>query len=396
MFILSLIRFLRGYVSFIGKGGFPERFLNLCAREEIGVWNVKHSGGALTANVAAAEYHLLRPCAAKAGMKLSVSRRIGFSFLVYRYRKRVGVLVGAAVFVLILTFSSNFVWTIRVEGNDKTDASVILHTMEELGLRAGVMRSKIEINETELEALRRLSDLSWVSVNIRGSVATVEVRERTPAPEMLDESVACNVVAARDGCIVRIEAYEGNAKVRVGEAVVKGDLLISGVMESKLETTRFVHARGNIIASTSKKLEAEIPLVQERLTPTGQKKKKYSVELFGIRIPLYFSAPKGEEWQLSERENRLRLLGRDLPFAFFGSDYTQVEKVPFNLSTEEAKAQARQALNLQKQALGDVKIISVDEKYEINSSVCKMVWELTCEENIGVSEEILFEYEEQN
>lgn len=294
MFILSIIRFLRGYVLFAGDGGFPERFLNLCAREGIGIWNVKHKDGVLTANVIAGNYHLLRRCASKAGVKLRVLRRRGFTFLLFRYRKRVGILVGAAVFVLILSVSSNYVWTIRVEGNTQTETEAILQTMNALGLRTGAMRSRLDISEMQLDALRQMPGLSWVSVNIRGSVATVEVRERIMPPDMLDESVACNVVAAQDGYIVRLEAYEGNATVRVGEAVVKGDLLISGVMESKLETTRFVHARGTVIANTTRKLEAVIPLDQEETIPTGEEKKKYSVELFGLRIPLHFFARRGK------------------------------------------------------------------------------------------------------
>ena len=55
-----------------------------------------------------------------------------------------------------------------------------------------------------------------------------------PSTEMLDESIPCNVVAAADGYIVRIEAYEGAAKVKVGDSVVKGDLLISGVRKDCL------------------------------------------------------------------------------------------------------------------------------------------------------------------
>lgn len=391
MFILRIIRFLCGYVLFRGTGGFSERFLNLCAREGIGIWDVKYKDGVMTAKVLAGNYRLLRPCAAKAGMKLRVCERKGFSFLLYRYRKRVGVLVGIALFTLILTVSSNFVWTIKVEGNTQTETAVILQTMEELGLRAGVVRSGLDISEMQLEALRRLQELSWISVNIRGSVATVEVRERTMPPEMLDESIPCNVVAAADGYIVRIEAYEGAAKVRVGDSVVKGDLLISGVIESKLETTRFVHARGNIIAHTSRRLEVEIPLIRESVTPTGEKKNKYALELFGMRIPLHFSTPQGQDWATQEKENRLQILGLNLPFAVHTTTYQQVERIPEQLTQEQAQRMAREALAQQQEALGKLKILKTEEECVFTSSSCRMVWSLSCEENISVLEQILFD-----
>lgn len=391
MFILRMIRYLCGYVIFQGIGGFPERFLNLCAKEGLGVWDVRHRDGVTTARVMASAYHLLRPCAAKAGMRLKVQQRCGLSFVIYRYRKRVGVLAGIGLFVLILAVSSNFVWTIRVAGNVQTDSAVIMQTMEELGLRAGVVKSSMDIGAMQLEGLKRLKDLSWISVNIRGSVATIEVRERIMPPEMLDEKTPCNVVAAADGYIVRLEAYEGSAKVRVGDSVVKGDLLISGVMESKLETTRFVHARGSVLANTTRVLEAQIPIRQEKTVYSGPKKEKYACSLFGLRIPFYFTEPPESEWERTQQISTLNILGMDLPLAFERVQYRAFSKTVESITEERAQALAKEEIVRQTQALGNLKIIERKENFSFPGGACKLKVTLFCEEEIAGYEKILFD-----
>lgn len=391
MFILRIIRYLCGYVIFQGIGGFPERFLNLCAKDGIGVWDVHHRDGVMTARVMASNYRLLRSCASKAGMKLKVQDRRGFAFVIYRYRKRIGVLVGIVLFILILTVSSNFVWTIKVAGNEQTDSAVIMQTMEELGLRVGVMKSSMDIGAMELEGLKKLEGLSWLSVNIRGSVATIEVRERTMPPEMLDEKTPCNVVASADGYIVRIEAYEGSTKVRVGDSVVKGDLLISGLMESKLETTRFVHARGTVIANTTRVVETEVPLRQESTVYLGQEKKKYALKLFGLRIPLYFSEPEGDGWEKTEHTSSLNILGLELPFAFESNQYRAVSKTSEMITQEQAKTLAQEEVSKQMEEIGSLKVVDRKEEYSFTSTACKLKITLSCEEDISSYEKILFD-----
>ena len=47
MIFLRLLHWLRGYVAFTASGGFPERFVNLCAGMRVRVWDVRPKDGAL-------------------------------------------------------------------------------------------------------------------------------------------------------------------------------------------------------------------------------------------------------------------------------------------------------------------------------------------------------------
>ena len=52
--LLRFLRWMAGYVLFIGMGGYPEKFMNLAARANITLWQVKNSKGSFQARVAKA------------------------------------------------------------------------------------------------------------------------------------------------------------------------------------------------------------------------------------------------------------------------------------------------------------------------------------------------------
>ena len=78
----------------------------------------------------------------------------------------------------------------------------------------------------------------------------IEVRERIPAPQVENDTTPRNILASQDGTILSLKVYEGEAAVKKGEAVLKGDLLISSVVTNKDLSVSFKHARGVAIAQT--------------------------------------------------------------------------------------------------------------------------------------------------
>ena len=44
---------------------------------------------------------------------------------------------------------------------------------------------------------RRLNDLAWLALNIKGSAAVIEVRERIPAPQVENDTTPRNILASQ-------------------------------------------------------------------------------------------------------------------------------------------------------------------------------------------------------
>ena len=69
-----------------------------------------------------------------------------------------------------------------------------------------------------------------------------------------------NLVAAADGQIETVELLRGNCVVTPGQAVKKGELLVSGIYDSNIVGYRFTRAAGRVLARTEHTFTVEIPL----------------------------------------------------------------------------------------------------------------------------------------
>ena len=61
-----------GYVDFVCKGGFPERFINLCALYGITLRNTKTEKNEIRATTDIASFRKISPAVKKSGMKLKI------------------------------------------------------------------------------------------------------------------------------------------------------------------------------------------------------------------------------------------------------------------------------------------------------------------------------------
>lgn len=140
----------------------------------------------------------------------------------------------------------------------------------------------------------QLEDLSWMSINLHGARAEVLVREKLPEPSLRDEVTPAHVVAAADGIISHMEVLEGQPNFQEGDAVLSGEVVISGIVDLKepMYATvdagqRTVHARGNVWARTWRVLEAEIPLEAPVKSYTGEKVVSWTLVVLGRSMNIF-------------------------------------------------------------------------------------------------------------
>ena len=117
---------------------------------------------------------------------------------------------GLVFFLMIISLLSTRIWTINVVGNEKVTDKQVLEVFKDLGVYSGARISKINVEDVQELAKSELGDLSWLALNIRGSAATIEVREQIKKPKV-EKQNPCNIVASYGGQIVKLEVYEGQA-----------------------------------------------------------------------------------------------------------------------------------------------------------------------------------------
>lgn len=291
MLIIRLLRFFRGYVCFRAADGFPERFLNLCNRQCITVWDVLFRDGALTGRTTIRGYKDMHVSAGRSGCVLGIEKKCGLPFLLFTYRRRAGLLLGLAIFLCGLRALSGIVWSIDVVGSRAVPEERILRVFEEQGLRQGISAKGLDTRNMGDEALLALPELSWLSLNIRGSTAVIEVRERLPDEEP-GALPAQNIVAGKAGQLAVLEVYTGSPQAKAGQAVPEGALLAGGVIENKDGTVRFAAARAYAVARVP--LELQISTPRRDAAQSAHMRTHYTLRFLWLRIPLG-RAPKGTE-----------------------------------------------------------------------------------------------------
>lgn len=288
--ILTLINFLRGYLILSLEGDFIERFLNLCVREGIYLWHVKKNGKKATAHVSVKGFFRMRVPCRKTKTRVRILRKCGLPLFLHRHRRRRAFLVGILLFAASLTLLSSFIWSVEIDGMEKTDENLIRNALKACGLDTGVVKYTLKASDIKADMLRRMPSLSWVWVEVKGTRAFVHVREKTEMPEMEGNRPA-NLVSDKDGVIVSVDATRGKAMVTPGDAVKKGTLLISGTLETKHGGTLLVRSAGLVRARTWYTHSAAFPLSVTEETKTGLSKTRYALSVGKFRLPLYYGAP---------------------------------------------------------------------------------------------------------
>ena len=282
--IIRFLRYLIGYIKFRAFGGFADRFINLCTKQGIPLWNVRNINGNITANTTIDGYLAIRSPARKSGMRVISIEKVGVRYFLRKHKKRIGIMLGALVSVLVIFTLTQFVWSVSVVGNTNLEEDAILSSFKNYGVSVGVPISSIDNDEVASLVMSEIETLSWVSVNIKGSVVVIEVREKTNAPEIYDDSKPTNVVASEDGVILSIDVLYGTEEVKPGSAVTKGDLLISGIVSHKDNTEKAIHADGYVKALVNKK--NTVSNNDFSLYKIKNEKTRNLIFFFGLKIPL--------------------------------------------------------------------------------------------------------------
>ena len=376
---------LKATVRIECEGGFPERFLNEATACGVQLWDVTRREVSLWCSCNAADYRALRAAAKRASVRMRVKERHGVWFRVYPYRRRAGLVLGLALFVLLLHGLSSRIWIIRVQGNERVSEQAIREVLEPLGVREGASFASVDLPQVQLTALERLPELTWLTVNVTGSTATVQVTERTPTPP-LSAAEPANVVAARDGVIVKVDAVSGQAMVKPGDAVTAGTLLISGVMDSKIGPL-VKHADGVVTARTTRSLSVTVPFAEEVASQNPYTVSRPSLYVLSLRLPLYADSRVEDGYTVLVDRHPLFANGNALPV---GIEVVRLVYATTELRTrspEGARAEAAARLDAQERQWGEA--VQIEEKQVTVTETADGVTlsaTYTCLEPIGVEQ----------
>jgi similar to stage IV sporulation protein len=302
-----------------------------------------------------------------------------------RYFRRYGLIIGLGFMLTCVYFSSLFVWRIDIEGNINTCDQEILELLNDSGIKLGTFIPKINYDDVHNKFLIKSKNIAWISVNINGNIATVSVREKLPENSIVSPTYT-NVVAKSDAQIYQVRLINGKNVVSRGDIVKKGEILVSGVIDSQSQGIRYTNANAEVLAYVNKEINIAVPLkISEKTYKEKAFKEKY-ITFFtnSINFSLKYNN-SGALYDTIETRNRVTLFGRIvLPIEITTKSYREYTLTERTRSYDEAIEIAFSQLNVEmEKCLSSAELISRDIKTSLDNEYLYVTCKIYCIENIA-------------
>ena len=282
---MNIVYWLLGYVDIYVKSKDAVILLNLCMYYSIPYSRFSYDEGGISIRLRLSHFKKIQNECNLRNIELWEKGRSGIPVFVYNNRKRSGFVIGGVLAILMMVIFDSFIWDINISGNTTLTSSEIIEELSSYGVSVGANKNKIHTQSIENRILIESEDISFISINIQGNIANVEIREREKENEKEPKKYA-NITARKSGVIERAQIYRGNLVVSAGQYVEAGDLLVSGIYDSKIQGFRFTRASGSVYARTVEEILIEIPLEYEEKRYTGEVNYEKSLNFFGFSVKI--------------------------------------------------------------------------------------------------------------
>ena len=392
MFLQKTYNYYKGYCEIQVEGYFVERFVNLCLIRNIKIWDIeKITEGTIRLKIYENDLKYIDELLKITYSKMEIKKKSGVPNIKRLYRKRYNFIIVSilsGVFILILSL---FVWDIQIIGNKTIKTEEIYKLLNDGGLKIGKLKDDIDYEKIKNDIYIKRDDVLWLGIKVNGVKVKVEVVERINPKK--EEEKPCNIVADKDGIIQKISVRKGIKKVDINQSVQKGDILVSGIMESEYSDSIVVNADADIQIKTWYTYKIAIPYEQSILTQSGNSDNKYRLKLGNYVINLTNISTNFEKYDTINVIKSLRLFDRfELPIELEKIEYREYILTDINYTKEQAESLAKDKVynSVTKSLPNGADVLNYDYKiyHSDNEVIVRIV--LECAENIGIKEPITF------
>lgn len=381
---LSLLKLLRGYLQVTVVGGAPERFLNLCAKHNILIWNLQPHADPKTGGfdfcisrrgLTAAEELLVRT-----RTTLTIRKKCGLPYFLHRHRARRLFALGMVCSIFLLWHCSGYVWRIEVNGTQELSQEMIFTWLEQQEQGFGVKKAAVDCAGLEAALRRDFTVIAWTSVRLSGTQLTIDIKERLPEQSNAQRPTqgAYDLVASEDAVVASIYTRQGTPQTEAGNVVSAGAVLISGRLEllddsGSITAYRYVRADGDVTGTVTRTYEATLPRAYQKKVYTAESETTYELKLGRLRLPLHKKAASYSACETYVTDHQLELLTHIfLPVHLYETTRRPYVYEPAVYTKNEVEAHARAGweLFLEKITQKGIPIIVKNVKIETNEKNC--------------------------
>lgn len=196
-----------------------------------------------------------------------------------------------------------------------------------------------------------------------------------------------DIICDKEGVVSKVYVAQGVAKVKKGDIVFIGDVLISGEVTSEHADTRYVGANGEVIIKTWYVEKYKVPYTKSIVSKSGNKEKSYAFDIFNCKINFLNKDTKFEKYDTITSSNNFNLFGKfDIPIKVITQTYEEVVIDNITYTKKQAEDMAKDLVKKSVLAKVPIDATIVDEKINIIEGEDGIEAEIIieCEEKAGV------------
>ncbi len=161
-----------------------------------------------------------------------IIKNYGFSFFKSVFKLRFGLCAIFVLFFVALFFNNNYLAKICVFNASQETANGITAYLKEQGITKNSFFVNIDCENLETELENKFPQISLCSIIKKGTNLLINIKEKIDAKDLVSQT---DIVAPENGKILELLVVQGRSKVKVGDSVKKGDVIIEGVTNSNGE-----------------------------------------------------------------------------------------------------------------------------------------------------------------
>lgn len=387
--LIKILRWFSGYLLVQIMGYSPERFINLCSSRNILIWNLKKINTGYVFYVSVKGFRKLRPIVKKTKTRPIIMKKIGFPFILYRFRKRKVFLFGVVLCSAIIYCLSLFIWDISIQGEYTNTKELILEYLQSKDVYNGILKGKIDCQNIEENIRKEYEDIGWVSAEIKGTRLLIKINETNILEKKNIEPEPHHIVATKDGIITSIITRKGTPKVKIKDVVKKNDILVSGIIEIIRDNVEIINKEvvssdADIRMKSYYEFHEKLPLKYKKKEYTNRVKKGYVISFFNRKIILYKPLKKSNKYDIIVNDKNVKLSENFyLPIVLSTIEYKEFQESEQNYKEEEAIniLQNKLDLFLNKLIEKGVVVIENNVKISLDGSIATASGKIIVEES---------------
>ncbi len=336
-------------IIFEVSAGLYTDLLNFLFKNNIVIYDVKPTEIGFTAICYAKDYKLIAKKARKFQCRIKLKRKKGVYFKFKKYKNRKGLFLGSLIFLILSVSFNSLIWKIEIQTNNEDIKNEVHEILYENNIYAG----NFFIKENSLKATQQIllesEDVAFASLNFHKGILSVVIDKIYKKEDYLQDETMYNLSSNMDGEIIDLRVYSGFTTYKVGDIVVKGDILVYTSSEILPPPEKVYIPQGwvypivnqkpraYIVANAQKTYSTSLTLNKEVYLYTLKKEKEVFFRFLDFSFCVNKKKQDFEEYTKITKVYPLDFFGFYLPITIHENTYYQREIKVINTDEKESE-----------------------------------------------------------